>query len=124
MLKTKEYSEDFRQLIIQTSFIDQVIINKIRQNLDISATAIQNELLNDLGVSISERTIQYHLNEGGCRIFIHLFNKISEVLGYVDQWRREEVKAEGGYFENERKCEIFRKSEKILDEFSPEFRGF
>ncbi len=40
------------------------------------------------------------------------------------QWRREEVKAGGGYFENGRKCEIFRKSEKILDECSPEFRGF
>ncbi len=36
------------------------------------------------------------------------------------QWRREEVKAGGGYFENGRKCQIFRKSEKILDEFSPE----
>jgi hypothetical protein len=33
-------------------------------------------------------------------------------------------KAGGGYFENGRKCEIFRKSEKILDECSPEFRGF
>ncbi len=40
------------------------------------------------------------------------------------QWRREEVKAEGGYLENERKCEIFRKSEKILDEFSREFGEF
>ncbi len=40
------------------------------------------------------------------------------------QWRREEVKAGGGYFENGRKCEIFRKSEKILDKCSPEFRGF
>jgi hypothetical protein len=37
------------------------------------------------------------------------------------QWRREKVKAGGGYCENERKCEIFRKSEKILDEFSPKF---
>jgi hypothetical protein len=36
------------------------------------------------------------------------------------QWRREEVKAGGGYFENGRKCKIFRKSETILDEFSPE----
>jgi hypothetical protein len=41
-----------------------------------------------------------------------------------NQWRREEVKTGGGYFENGRKCEIFRKSEKILDGFSPKFRGF
>ncbi|CAF3421314.1 unnamed protein product [Rotaria sp. Silwood2] len=114
MPKSKEYSEDFRQLIIQhhllgkslheiaeivrtvkstvqstvnkykkmktvktiadrgrkrktTHTVDQVIINKIRQNRGISAKAIQNELLNDLGVSISERTIQYLLNEGGYR---------------------------------------------------------
>jgi Leucine-rich repeat (LRR) protein len=40
----------------------------------------------------------------------------------IDQWRREEVKSGGGYFENGRKCAIFRKSEKILDEFSSEFR--
>jgi hypothetical protein len=40
------------------------------------------------------------------------------------QWRREEVKAGGGYIENGRKCEIFRKSEKILDEFSLIFGGF
>jgi hypothetical protein len=38
------------------------------------------------------------------------------------QSRREEIKAGGGYFENGRKCAIFRKSEKILDEFSSEFR--
>ncbi|CAF2146558.1 unnamed protein product [Rotaria magnacalcarata] len=114
MSKSKEYSEDFRQLIIQhhlmgkslceiaeiariakstvhsivniyqitttvktipgrgrkiktTHIIDQVIINKIRSNRRKSAKVIQNELINDLGISISERTIQYHLNESGYR---------------------------------------------------------
>lgn len=114
MPKTKEYSEDFRQLVIQhhllgkslreiaeivrtakstvqsivnkykqmktvktipgrgrkrktTHTVDQVIINKIQQNRGISAKAIQNELLNDLGVSISVRTILYRLNEGSNR---------------------------------------------------------
>jgi hypothetical protein len=43
---------------------------------------------------------------------------------HPEQWRREEVKAGGGYFGNGRKCEVFRKSEKILDEFSPKIRGF
>jgi hypothetical protein len=49
-------------------------------------------------------------------------NKIVEIE--QEQWRREEVKAGGGYFENGRKCENFRKSEKILDKFSPKFGGF
>jgi hypothetical protein len=38
------------------------------------------------------------------------------------QWRREEVKAGGGYFENGKKWEIFRKSEKTLVVLSPEIR--
>ena len=50
-----------------THAVDQIIINKIQKNRGISAKAIQNELLNDLGVSISERTIQYRLNEGDYR---------------------------------------------------------
>jgi hypothetical protein len=48
----------------------------------------------------------------------------NQYSGLSAQWRREEVKAGGGYFENGRKCEIFRKSEKILDELSPEFGVF
>ncbi|CAF5117444.1 unnamed protein product, partial [Rotaria sp. Silwood1] len=50
-----------------TNTVDQVIINKVRQNRSKSAKTIRNELITELGVSISQRTIQYRLNEAGYR---------------------------------------------------------